>query len=56
MGDFPTSPAIAAAAAIGLMDRGCIPEALAGAEYPLGDKGILLLSLGEIITAVELLD
>ncbi|MFH1138604.1 MAG: beta-ketoacyl-[acyl-carrier-protein] synthase family protein [Pseudomonadota bacterium] len=55
LGDFPTSPAIAAAAAVGLLDLGFVPEALAGKQHLLTGKGILMLSLGDVVTAIEIL-
>lgn len=53
-GEFAGASAVAAVLAVETVRRGALPPALAGGEDPrLGGRGILLLGLGEFITAIE---
>ena len=52
-GEFASASAVAAVAAMALLERGAIPGALAGGEeWPLAGRGILLLGLGATITTM----
>jgi 3-oxoacyl-[acyl-carrier-protein] synthase-1/3-oxoacyl-[acyl-carrier-protein] synthase II len=54
-GDFATAAAIAAAAAVRIVEIGAVPGPLAsGNRTPLEGKGILLLGLGDFVTAVRI--
>jgi 3-oxoacyl-[acyl-carrier-protein] synthase-1/3-oxoacyl-[acyl-carrier-protein] synthase II len=52
-GEFASASAVAAVAAMALLERGAIPGALAGGEdWPLAGRDILLLGLGATITTM----
>jgi len=54
-GEFASASAVAAALAVRFAARGEIPAPVTGgASCPLAGKGILMLGLGEFITAVEI--
>ncbi|MCP4629097.1 MAG: 3-oxoacyl-ACP synthase, partial [bacterium] len=56
IGEFASASAVAAVLALQFIESGNIPAQLCGEkDYPLGDKGILLLGLGEFVTAIEVL-
>lgn len=56
IGEFGAATAVAAALAVRLVESGKIPGYLTGGpESPLAGKGILLLGLGNFITALEVL-
>ncbi len=55
-GEFSGASAVAAALAIDCVSRGVLPPRLSGKEKgALDGKGILLLGLGEFVTAIEVL-
>jgi hypothetical protein len=55
-GEFSSASAIAAALAIDAVSRGVLPPRLSGkGKSVLAGKGILLLGLGEFITAIEVM-
>ncbi len=55
-GEFGSATAVAAALAAKLAAGGHIPASLSGAaDFPLMEKGILLIGLGNFITAIEIL-
>ena len=52
-GEFASASAVAAVAAMALLERGAIPGALAGGEdWPLTGRAILLLGLGDTTTTM----
>jgi 3-oxoacyl-(acyl-carrier-protein) synthase len=52
-GEFASASAVAAVAAVALLERGAIPGALAGGEdWPLAGRAILLVGLGDTITTM----
>jgi 3-oxoacyl-(acyl-carrier-protein) synthase len=55
-GEFAGASAVAAALAVDAVSRGVLPPHLsASGKAPLDEKGILLLGLGEYITAIEVI-
>ena len=52
-GEFASASAVAAVAAVALLERGAIPAALAGSTaWPLRGRGILLLGLGATVSTL----
>jgi 3-oxoacyl-[acyl-carrier-protein] synthase-1/3-oxoacyl-[acyl-carrier-protein] synthase II len=52
-GEFAAASAVAAVAAMALLEHGVVPAALAGSgPWPLAGRGILLLGLGDTITTM----
>jgi len=55
-GEFASASAVASVLAIGCLERGGLPGNLwRGKSVPLNEKGILLLGLGDRVTAVEVI-
>jgi 3-oxoacyl-[acyl-carrier-protein] synthase-1/3-oxoacyl-[acyl-carrier-protein] synthase II len=54
-GEFASASAVAAVMALEFLKKRAVPKALAGAhDATLNQKGVLLLGLGQFITAMEL--
>lgn len=56
LGEFASASAVAAVLGVSFIRRGEIPAALSGGRaFPLGGRGILILALGNEVSAVEIL-
>jgi 3-oxoacyl-[acyl-carrier-protein] synthase-1/3-oxoacyl-[acyl-carrier-protein] synthase II len=55
LGEFASAGAVAAALSVAFVRQGALPAALTGRETLLQGRGILLLGLGETLSAIEIL-
>jgi 3-oxoacyl-(acyl-carrier-protein) synthase len=53
-GQFATSSAVAAAYAVECLKKGAMPSFISGNRAELANKGILLLGLGSVLSAIEI--
>ncbi|HEY9161282.1 MAG TPA: beta-ketoacyl-[acyl-carrier-protein] synthase family protein [Desulfomonilia bacterium] len=53
-GQFATSSAVAAAYALACLEKGTLPFIVSGGQSELASRGILLLGLGSVLSAIEI--
>ncbi len=54
-GQFATSSAVAAGYAVACLEKGELPSFISGGRVELANKGILLLGLGSVLSAIEII-